>query len=97
MGPGEIENRSNGDKPGGVYLRMSEVIMSLYVFKVHRRRDSGLLVEIGEVPLEVRVLQDSAKAALKMNVVDDVKANQSAEKPPVALHDARAKQISFVR
>jgi hypothetical protein len=70
-----------------------EVIVLLDVIEVHGLGNSQLLVEVGEITLEVWVIDDPAQTAFEMDVVDDVEANEGAKQSPVALHDSVSKQV----
>ena len=71
--------------------------MLLDVLEVHRRRDARLLIKVGEVTLEIWVIQNPAQAALEMDVVDDVEADKRAEKSPISFYDSASEQVSAGR
>ncbi|MNL89338.1 hypothetical protein D3C87_2195960 [compost metagenome] len=53
--------------------------MPLDVVNVYRLRDAGLLVEIQQVALEIRVIEDAPDVAFEVAVIDSIKAHQRAE------------------
>ena len=53
--------------------------MALDVIDAHRLGDSRLLVEIEHVALEVRKIDNAAKVAFEVAVIDDVEPDKRAE------------------
>ena len=89
---GEVEDRTDGHDASRIDRVVGHIVVTLDVVEVDRLGDAGLLVEIGQVTLEVRVVEDTAEAAFEMDVVDDVETDEGAEEPPVGLHDASPKR-----
>lgn len=58
---------------------MRHVIMPLDVIDAHRVRDSRLLIEIEQVTLKIRVIDDPPEVAFKVAVIDHVEPNQGAK------------------
>jgi len=97
VGLSEVENRTDRHYASGVNRIMRHVIVTLNVFEVDRFSDTRLLIKIGHVVLETGVIENTAHAALEVNVIDDIKADQGAEQSPVGLDDMATKQITLVR
>ena len=76
---------------------MRDVIVPLDVIEIHRLSDAGLLIQIHQISLQIRVIENAAHAALKMNVINDIEPDERAEKPPVALDDAIVEQVTTIR
>ena len=53
--------------------------MALDVIDADRLGDSRLLIEIEHVTVEVWIVDDAAKVALEMAVIDDVEPDKRAE------------------
>ena len=70
---------------------MRHVVMTLDVIDADRLGDSRLLIEVQQVTLQVRVIDNAAEITFEMAVIDDVEANQRAEETPVGLNDPLAK------
>ena len=71
--------------------------MALDVVGAHRLGDSRLLIKIEHVTVEVWIVDDAAKVALEMAVIDDVEPDKRAEKTPVGFDDSVAEQVATVR
>ena len=66
--------------------------MAFDVIQVHGFSNARLLIEIHQVALKVLVIDEAPDIALEVPVVDRIEAYQRAEKPPVRLDDASAKE-----
>src|SRR5436190_953154 len=73
---GEIEDRSERNDPRGIYLLMRHVIMPLDVIEVNRVRDSRLLIEIAEIPVQIRIIENAAEIAFEMPEINRVETHQ---------------------
>lgn len=94
MGLREVQDRTDRDEAGRVDGFVRHVIVTLDVVEGDCCGDAGLLVEIGQVALEIGVIEDPAQAALEMDVIDDVKADERAEKAPVGFDDAITEEVA---
>ena len=68
--------------------------MALDVIDAHRLGDSGLLIKIEHVTMEVRVIENATKVTFEVTVVNDVEPNEGAEEAPVGFNDSIAKQVT---
>ena len=66
------------------------VVMPLDMVDIHGISDAVGLVEVFEIPEEIRVIDDPADIALKMAIVDRIEPNQCDKKPPVGFHKLRS-------
>ena len=67
---------ADGDDPARVDQGVGHVVVAADVVEAHRLGDAGRLVEVARVRPEVRVVDDPAQAALEVDVVDGVEAQQ---------------------
>ena len=75
----------DGDDPARVQLRVRAVVVAPDLVEPDGRGDSGQLVQIAQIGPEVLVVDDPAQAALEVDRVDGVEADQGREQPPIAL------------
>jgi hypothetical protein len=59
--------------------------MTLDVIEIDGVGDARLPIQIHQIALQIWVIDDTAKIALEMAVIDRVEPNKSAKKPPVRL------------
>ena len=88
MRPCEIDYRADGDDSRRINFGVRHVVMPLDVIEVHGVRDSGLLVQVHQIPLQVRVIDNAAQIAFEMAVINGVEPHERAEKSPVRFDDA---------
>ncbi len=93
----QIKRWAEGNDPGRINLRVRHIIMALDVVEVDRVGDAWLLIQIRQVALQIRVIDDAAQVALEMAVINHVEPDKRAKKSPVRFDDAIAEQISTVR
>src|SRR5688572_335417 len=58
--------------------------------------DAGLLVEVPEISVECRIIDDAPDIALEMAVVDRVEADEGAEELPVGIDNNVAEQETLI-
>jgi hypothetical protein len=58
------------------------VVVAFDVVEVDRRRDPGLLIQVHQVPLQVRIVHDAADVALEVSGYIESKLDEHAEQPP---------------
>ena len=90
----KIERRADRDDAGGINFRVRHVVMTLDVIEVDGLGDTGLLIQVHQVTLQVRVIDDAADVAFEVTVIDDVKPDERAEKSPVGFYDAIIEQVA---
>src|SRR4029077_6184165 len=93
----EIERRADGDDAGGINFGVRHVIVTLDMSEGDGLGDTGLLIQVHQVTLEVRVIDDSADVAFEVTVIDDIKPDERAEKAPVGFYDAFVEQVTAFR
>ena len=79
----QIEGRADRHDAGGIYLIMRHVIVPLDVVEVHRRGYPVVLIQIAQVRPEVRVVDNAAKVAFEVAMLDRIESDQRREKAPV--------------
>ena len=70
------------------------VIVALDVIEVDRLGDAVDLIEVAQVAVQVRVVDDPAQVAFEMPVVDRIEANQRHEEAPIGLERLGAEEIA---
>ncbi len=75
----EIERRANRDDAGGINFRVRHIIVTLDMIEVDGLGDTGLLIQVHQVTLEVRVVDDAADVAFEMTVINRVEPHERAE------------------
>src|SRR5215210_4355493 len=91
---GEVEDRTLRHDAGGVDALVAFVVVLLYVVHVHRVRDARLLIQILQIPPQVRIIHDTPQVALEVVVVNGVEAHQRGKHAPVCLRYAVAAQVA---
>ena len=91
---GEIKDRPGRDDSGGVDIRVGRVIVSFDVIEIHGLRDAGKLIEVPEVTLQIRVIDDPAEVALEVAVINDVETHERAEEAPIGFDKLLAEKIA---
>ena len=71
--------------------------MPLDVIQVHGFGDAGLLIEIEQIAVQIRIIQNAAQIAFEMTVINRVETHQRAKQSPVGFHNARAEKITARR
>ena len=82
---GEIHCRADGDDARGINLGVRHVVMTLDVIEIDRVGYARLLIQIHQIALQNWIVDDAAKIALKMAVINRVEPNKGAKKSPVRL------------
>ena len=83
----EIEERADGHNSGRINFSVGHVIMTLDVIEIDRVGNSWLLIQIHQITLQVRVIDDAAQIAFEVSVINDVEPDERAEKSPVGFDD----------
>ena len=91
MRSGEIDNRPEWNDPGGINLFMRHVVVPLDMIDADRLGDSRLLIEIEQITLQIRVIDDAPKIAFEMPVINGIEANQRAKETPIGFDHPIAK------
>ena len=76
---------------------LRHVIVTLDVIEVDGLGDTWLLVQIHQVSLKIRAINNASDVALEVAVIDDVKPNQCAEKSPIRFDNGIPEQIAAFR
>ncbi len=79
---------------GRIDVVVRDVVVPLDMVEIHGFCNAVCLVQIFEIPEEVRVVENSPDIAFKMSVIDRVKPNQRDEQPPISLHTFRPEEIA---
>jgi hypothetical protein len=75
----QVKHRTDRNNPSGINLLVREIVVPLDMIEANCLGDPGLLIQVHQIALQVRVVENAPKTALKMNVINLVEANQSAE------------------
>lgn len=94
MGLAPVDQRPDRDDAARVDLVVRPVVVALDLVEIDRRGDSRSLVEVQQVAVQVRVVDDPPYIALEMPVVNGVETDQRAKEPPVRFHDPAAHQVA---
>ena len=97
MRPGKIDNRPDRHDARRINFLVRHIIMTLDVIDADGLGDSRLLIEIEQVALQTRVIDDPAKIAFEMAVIHDIEPDQGAKQSPIGLDDSLLEQIAAVR
>ena len=97
MSTPKVLRRANRNYSGRVDIVMGEVVVPFDVIEVHRVRNAVNLIEITEIPVQVRVISDPSDVAFEVAVVDRVEPDQRHEEPPVRLERQIPKEVSPMR
>jgi hypothetical protein len=89
--PVKIENWPKRHDPSGVNLFVRHVVVTLDVIDADGIGNSRLLIEVEQIALQIRVINNAAKVAFEMAMIDDIEANQCAKEPPIGFDDPLAK------
>ena len=68
--------------------------MTFDMIEINRLGDTGLLIQVHQVTLEVGVIDDAADVALEVAVINDVKPDERAKEPPIGFDDAVVEQVA---
>ena len=85
---------AKGDDSSRIDVVVGDVVVAFDVVKVHGLSDARLLVEIAEVTVEVRIINDAADVAFEVSVIHRVETDQRAEEPPIRFDNALAEEIT---
>jgi hypothetical protein len=91
---GQIEFGADWYDAGGINCCLRHVVVTLDVIEVDGLGDTRLLVQIHQVSLKIRVINNASDVALEVAVIDDVEPDQGAEKSPIGFNDAVAEEIA---
>src|ERR1043166_7713227 len=90
----EFEFRADGHDARGIDVVVGEIVVPFDVVEVHSVGDAGMLIEVTQMAIEVRVIHDSAHVALEMAVIHGVEANERAKEAPIGLENAVSEQVA---
>ena len=93
----QIEEWTERHEPRGINVLMRHVVMPLDVIEVNGIRNSGPLVEITEITMQMRIVDDATQVAFEMPDVHRVEAHERAEQPPIRFDGTRAEKITPCR
>ncbi len=86
MGSGKVLIGTDRDDTGWIDVVVRDVVVPLDMIEIHGLGDAGCLVQVFEIPEEIRVVENASDIALEMSVVHRIKANKRHEEPPVGFH-----------
>src|SRR5262249_2441870 len=94
MGPVQVEQRAERNDPGRIDLVVSYVVMTFDVVQIHGVGNARLLIEIAQIAIEVRVIDNPPEIAFEVAKIDGVKTNQRAKETPIGFDDSIPKQVT---
>ena len=94
MWAGEVECRAYGNNARRVDVVVSKVVVALDVIEIDGLGDTRVLVEVQEIALQVRIIEDALDVTFEVAVIDRIEANERAEQAPVRLHDPMPEEIA---
>src|ERR1700736_1989954 len=71
----QVDNRSERHDPGGINFLVRHVVVPLDVIDADGLGDSRLLIEVQQVTVQIRVIDNAPKIAFEVAVIHDVEAN----------------------
>src|SRR5438067_9618623 len=83
----EIKRRPYRNYARGIYLMVRDVIVSFDVIEVHCLGNAGQLIEVQQVTLQIRVVDDAPDVAFEVPVIDRIEADECAKQPPIRFHN----------
>ena len=92
-----MDNRPERHDARGINFLVRHVVVTFDVIDAHGLGDSGLLIEIKHVALELRIIDNPSEIAFEMAVINDIEPDERAKQAPIGFHDALAEQITTVR
>ena len=84
----EIKQRTDWNDLCRINVSVCNVIMPLDVVEIDSFSDAGLLIQIHQVTLQVRIIDDAPQIAFEVPVINSVESDQSAKKSPIRFDDA---------
>ena len=93
----QIKGGAERDDASGINFGVRHVVVTFDVIEVNRGCDSGLLVKVHQVTLQIRIIDDTPNVALEVAVIDDVEPNECAKETPIRFNNAPAEQITSLR
>ena len=90
MGYGQVLVGTDRDDTGRIDIVVRDVVMPLDMVEIHGLGNTVGLVEISEIPEEIRIIDDSSNIAFEMSVVDRIEPDQRDKKAPVGFHEFRS-------
>ena len=70
----EVLVRTKWHNAGGINVIMCDVVVTLDVIEFDGVGNPFLLIQIFEVPKEIRVIHDASDVAFKMSVIDGIES-----------------------
>lgn len=90
MGHRQVLVWADRDDAGRVNIIVRDVVVAFDVVDIHGLGNAVGLVEIFQIPEQVRVVDDSSEIAFEMSMVHGIEPNQCDKKPPVGFHELRS-------
>ena len=81
----KIKDWVDGNDAMGVNHIVAIVIVAHDMVKMHRFRDLGDLIQFARVRPDIGVISDPLTIAFKVQMIDQVKADQRRKQPPISL------------
>ena len=90
----QINGRSDRDDAGGINFGVRHIVVTFNVIEIDRGRDPGLLIEVHQITLQIRIIDNPPNVAFEVTVIDNIEPNERAEETPVSFDNALAEQIT---
>ena len=69
-------------------------VVTFNVIEIDLGRDPGLLIEVHQITLQIRIIDYPPNVAFEVTVIEHIEPNERAEETPVSFDNALAEQIT---
>ena len=69
----QVQDRTDGNDPGGINFVVGHVIVALDMVDVHGLSDARLLIEVEHVSMKVGIIHNAAQVAFEVPALPDEK------------------------
>ena len=83
-----MEIRPNRNNSEGIDVVVGEIVMPFDMVHIHGPGNARLVIQLPQVPPQVRIINDSADIALEVKIIDGVEPDQGAKEPPIRFDHA---------
>ena len=87
---GQVQVRPDWDESRRVDLLVGHVVVPFDVVEIDSLSNVIVLVQIGQISLQIRIIENAPQAALEVNIVNDIETNKRAKESPIGLNNTAA-------
>jgi hypothetical protein len=95
--PFKMKRGAERHNPGRVDVPVSYVVVPFYVINIDGGGNTGLLIKVSQVSIQVGIVYDAADVALKVTEINRIEADQGAKQAPISFDDAFTKEEPLAR